>query len=250
MKKPIILLSLAISYIFANSNDISFKRIKTETLNNKKEIVLIEAGASDNLFFRLGNGFSKKSREVINPMLDKLQSTAFNEALECKKESKRSGFDDYEYTINTSLAYSSSQLIGFRTFLSYYCGGVHPDSHSTYSLLDTRSAKKYKLEDILSIATDYKKIRNLAFAEAGMTLEPKKNIKYDDGYDPFDLRHWESLKWELRKKSIRFYLTFSTAERNFRGEYYEISFKNLKQYLSKRFIKKLDVRDIWVSPKQ
>lgn len=242
-------MSFVVSFVFGDNNNIQYKRVKTEKLNNNKEVVLIEAGSSDNLFFRLGNGFSKKSRETINPMLDKLQSTAFYEALECKKETKRSGLDDYEYRVNTSLAYSSSQLIGFSTFLSYYCGGAYPDFHSTYSLLDTRNAKKYKLEDILSIATDYKKIRDLAFAEAGMTLEPKKNIKYgDDGYDPFDLSHWESLKWELRKKSIRFYLNFSTANRNFRGDYYEISFERLNPYLSKKFIKKLDARDVWVSP--
>jgi len=233
MKKTIALLSLVVSVTFGDNID--YKRVKTEKINSTQEIVWLEAGSSDNLFFRLGNGFSKKTREIINPMIDKIQASSYDDARECKKSTS-----DYEYSIHANLAYSSSELIGFNTSLSYWCGGLHPDHYTTYTVIDAKSGRKYELKDILSISKDFRKIRDLAFSEN------KKNIA-DDEYDPSNLFLWENLTWELRKDSIRFYLGFSSASRCFRGDYYEISFEKLKPYLSKKFLKKLQTSNVWVS---
>jgi len=233
MKKAIVLLLLVVSVTFGDNID--YKRVKTEKINSTQEIVWLEAGSSDNLFFRLGNGFSKKTREIINPMIDKLQASAYDDARECKKSAS-----DNEYNIHSNLSYSSSELIGFSTSLFYDCGGSHPDHYTTYTLIDAKNGRKYKLKDILSIPKDFRKIRDLAFSEN------KKNIA-DNEYNPSDLYHWENLTWELRKDGIRFYLNFSTSERSFRGDYYEISLEKLKPYLSNKFLKKLQTSNVWVS---
>jgi len=220
-----------------------FKREKVEKLANKKELVWIKEMFSNNAFFRLGNGFPQKSREQVNPLLDKLQKEYASSDLECFNSwSFGSGM---ESSSSANLQYISDKLLGFNIHVNYDCGGAHPDFFTARYTVDMASGKVYKLEDILSIAKDAKKIRALAFAEAGLKLEAN-NKEEQETYDPYRLTHWDDLKWDLTKTGIRFYLDFCSASRCFRGDYYEISFKRLKPYLSKAFLKRLDSKDVWV----
>ena len=222
---------------------LKFKRQKVEKLAHKKELVWIKEQFSNNLFFRLGNGFSKRSREHVNPLLDELQKEYASGDLSCFNAwDFGSGMDSPSSPI---LQYLSDKLLGFSIFASYYCGGAHPDFFTARYTVDMATGKVYKLEDILTIAGDAKKIRELAFAEAKMKLEP--NEKEEKGYyDPYRLSHWEYLDWDLTQTGIRFYLDFCSASRCYRGDYYEVSFKRLKPYLSKEFLKKIEVDDVWV----
>ena len=222
---------------------LKFKREKVEKLSHKKELVWIEEKFSKNLFFRLGNGFSKKSREAVNPLLDDLQKEYASGDLGCFNAwAYGSGMDAPS---SPHLQYLSNQLLGFYVSVSYDCGGVHPDFFTARYTVDMATGKVYKLADILTIAGDAEKIRALAFAEAGLKLEPNKKEE-KESYDPYRLSHWKYLNWDITKTGIRFYLDFCSAARCFRGDYYEVSFKRLKPYLSKEFLKKIEAEEIWV----
>ena len=222
---------------------LKFKREKVEKLLNKKELVWIKEEFSKNSFFRLGNGFSKRSRKHVNPLLDNLQKEYASGDLSCFNTwSFGSGMDSAS---SPNLQYLSDKLLGFNISVVYDCGGAHPDFFTARYTIDMATGKEYKLEDILSIAKDAKKIRELAFTEAKMKLEPNDKANTDT-YDPYELSHWEYLNWDLTKTGIRFYLNFCSASRCYRGDYYEVSFKRLKPYLSKKFLKKIEVDNIWV----
>lgn len=231
-----------------DTSSINFKRGKTEKLNNNKELIWIETRLPNNSFFRLGNGFSKISREKINPMLDELQTKEFKNALECHQSVRESTDNQVEgeYIAESRLNYISSNFLGFEVFRSYFCGGPYPDHGTAYYVLNINTAEKYRLEDILPITKDAEKIRSLAFS--GAELNPElQNSTYHMSCNPYELYHWEYLDWSLSKKGIRFYLSFATYERSCRGEYYEISFEKLKPYLSEKFLKKIDKNDAWVN---
>ena len=226
------------------ANLLKFKREKVEKLKNKKELVWIEEEFSKNLFFRLGNGFSKKSREHINPLLDDLQKEYASTDLGCFNSwAYGSGMDSPS---SPELQYLSKNLLGFNVSVVYDCGGAHPDFYTSRYTVDMVTGKVYKLKDILSIAEDSEKIRELAFAEAKMKLEPNEEAD-KEMYDPYELSHWKYLDWDVTKTGIRFYLYFYPPSRCYRGDYYEVSFKRLKPYLSKEFLKKIEVDDVWVA---
>jgi len=215
---------------------LKFKREKVEKLkSSKKELVWIEELHSKTSFFRLGNGFSKASRNRVNPVFDELQNEFSTATLGCASAwNYGTGME----TIHASPTYISSNLIGLDIYLNYFCGGAYPDFNTRRHLYDLHSGKRYKLEDILTIAKQPSKIRELAFKAAGRELkaqEPSKDELQNEGYDPYDLQYWEYVGWEYGKKGIDFFLNFSTPERCYRGDSYFIPFKMLKPYKNRLF---------------
>jgi hypothetical protein len=212
---------------------LKFKREKVEKLKTfKKELVWIEEAHSKTSFFRLGNGFSKASRNKVNPVLDELQNEFSTGTLSCASAfSYGTGME----TIYAQRTYLSSNLIGIDIPLNYFCGGAYPDFNIRRHLYDLHSGKKHKLEDILTIAKEPSKIRDLAFKAEGMELKAQEPSKAGRGYDPYDLEHWEFMGWAYGKKGIDFFLNFCTAERCYRGDSYFIPFEMLKPYKNKSF---------------
>jgi len=214
---------------------LSFKRIKVEKISDSKEFVWIEELHSHTKFFRLGNGFNKKSREIINPILDKLQNKFSIAVLGCS-----SAWDygsEIENNIHSKLNYLSANLIGFEVFISGFCEGeAHPDFETTRYLFDLYSGKRYKLKNILTIADKPALIRNLAFQANRLPLKPlsKKDFQ-NKGYDPYDIKHWKSIGWKYTSKGIVFYLHFYTANRCYRGDSLFVPFSMLKPYKNKSF---------------
>ncbi|HFU75413.1 MAG TPA: hypothetical protein ENK66_04125 [Arcobacter sp.] len=215
---------------------LKFKRKKVEKLKgSKKELVWISEKHSGTSFFRLGNRFSKTSRNKVNPVLDELQNEFSVGTLSCASPfNYGTGME----AIETQLTYLSENLVGLSFFLNYFCGGPYPDFNTRRHLYDLHNGKRYKLEDILTIANMPEKIRELAFKANGMELKAQEKLKDDlqnGGYDPYDLQYWEHVDWRYSKKGIEFFLSFSTAERCYRGDSYFIPFSLLKPYTNKSF---------------
>lgn len=210
--------------------------IKKEQIEKSKELVWIKERFSKTEFFRLGNGFSKSQRETINPILDQLQMEYSHNALSCYNSWEHAS--GMESSGISNLEYISDKLLSFSVNVSYDCGGAHPDFYTSHYTFDLDSGHIYKLKEILNIADKPEKIRDLAFEEAGMKLEPS-NVKDGNQYDPYDLYYWYD-DWDVTEKGIRFYLNFSSAERCYRGDYYEVSFERLKPYLSKDFLNRIN----------
>ena len=215
---------------------LDYKRKKIETLEEQhKEFVWIEESHSKSSLFRLGNGFSKTSREHLNPLLDELQNTFSTSTLSCATS--------YEYgtgmrEIKALGTYLSEDLIGFECMLDYFCGGAYPDFYTRRYLYDLHSGKRYRLDEILTIAKEPSKIRDLAFKAKGKERKPSKDDLPSEGYDhydPYDLHHWQNIGWEYGKYGIRFFLQFRTYERCFRGDSYFVPFALLKPYKNKSF---------------
>jgi len=215
---------------------LKFKRKRVEKLKeSKKELVWIEELHSKTSFFRLGNGFSKTSRNSVNPTLDELQNEFSIAILTCTSSFiYGTGMEK----IKAERTYLSSNLIGFEFFLNYFCGGPYPDFNTRRHLYDLHTGKRYKLEDILTIANNPEKLRELAFKADGLELKAQESSKNDlknVGYDPYDLEHWESIGWQYGKKGINIFLKFRTYERCYRGDSFFIPFSLLKPYKNKSF---------------
>jgi len=62
-----------------------------------------------------------------------------------------------------------------------------------------------------------------------------EKITDQNGYDAYNLTHWDFVDWSYEKKGIRIYLDFCSASRCYRGDSFLISFKLLKPYKNKSF---------------
>jgi len=212
---------------------LKFKRVKVEKLKKRnKELVWIEEAHADTMFFRLGNGFSKISRTKVNPVLDELQNEFSAGTLSCASSwNYGTGMEP----IKSDLTYLTDNLIGVSFFLNYFCGGAYPDFNTRRHLYDLHSGKEYTLKDILTIANNPSKLRELAFKAEGMELKAQAEADAKGGYDPYELSYWEYMSWQYEKKGIQFFLNFSTPERCYRGDSYLIPFELLRPYKNKTF---------------
>jgi hypothetical protein len=230
---------------------LKYKRANVEKLAfQKKELVWIEEEHTKEGMFRLGNGFSSPVRNIINPLLDKAQEEDALFHLSCSPRwAYGSGVDN----LVNKLTYLSEKLLGYSKMSSYDCGGAHPDFGTTYNLIDLNKGKGYSLEDIIKFQENVpsnkednwnerfkydelvaKTLRKLAFKAEGMKLEEKKDEDIEN-YDPYELSHWEYMEWSYERKGIRFFLSFSSASRAFRGDSFLIPFKLLEPYKNKNF---------------
>lgn len=228
-----------------------FKRGKVEKFApQKKELVWIKETKSGVDMFRLGNGFSAKSRKKLNPIFDASHTADSIAYLTC---SSRWDYGSGMEALSNEVTYLSTDLLGYSNFMSYFCGGAHPDFGTSYLLYDLHNGKRYRLEDIVVFSKNMPKhtekysrdwsnyangiqaetLRALAFKAAGMKLKAQKQS--DDMYDPYALSHWQYMDWSYEKKGIRFFLNFCTAARCFRGDSYLIPFKLLAPYKNKNF---------------
>ena len=224
---------------------LKFKRGKVQKFpKRKKELVWIEEEHTQSTMFRLGNGFSSSIRKKLNPVLDKSQEQDALFELTCG--SRWSYGSGVESLVN-EITYLSKDLLGYSNFSSYFCGGAHPDFGTTHYLVDLHTGKYYALSDIVKFQqnvpkstdnweerTKYselvaRKLRELAFKAEGMELKENEKLE-EDGYDPYQLSHWEYMDWSYEKDGIRFFLDFCTAARCFRGDSYLIPFKLLSPY--------------------
>ena len=233
------------------SSFLKFKRGKVQKFSRlKKELVWIEEEHTKSTMFRLGNGFSSRIRNKLNPLLDKSQEQ--NALFELTCTSRWAYGSGVESLVN-EVTYLSKDLLGYSTFSSYFCGGAHPDFGTTHYLVDLHTGKYYTLDDIVKFQQNVpkdtdnnweernkynelvaRKLRELAFKAEGMELKENQKLE-EDSYDPYQLSHWEYMDWSYEKDGIRFFLDFCSAARCYRGDSYLIPFKLLESYKNPDF---------------
>jgi len=162
-------------------NRLKLERDSVENYGNKQLVWFTEKYSKKSLF-RLGNGFTKRQREFLNPKLDTLQYNYALTGLECSAE----------YWIETELI--NDTMISFYEYSDIYCGGAHPS---------------------LGIVTYNFDIKNLKILEDLNEIYPKLNIfkvlknKYQDDDDLqdeceyfTDKSRWDYYNWLYTKEGI------------------------------------------------
>lgn len=159
-----------------------------------KEIVWFSEKYSKTSLFRLGNGFSKKQREFINPQLDSLQKFISLVYLEC----------DY-LSSDMEIKLISDEYLCFMHTYSVFCGGAHL-GHS----LETFNFNLKNLSRINSLEEIYP---NNKFLEL-LKIKYQDNEEYEKECDYFsDLKsdHWIYMNWVLSEKGIYLIPSFPHA---------------------------------------
>jgi len=83
---------------------------------NDKELVWFSEKHSKKSLFRLGNGFTKSERQLINPKLDSIHTDYAVIGLECSWAD-----------IHIKIELVSNHYISFTEYSSIFCGGAHPN---------------------------------------------------------------------------------------------------------------------------
>lgn len=175
----------------------AFFKLKRDSVTSKKgkSFVWFSETHCEAALFRLGNGFSKQTLELINPRLDSIHFQQIFEQLTCASyENVSSGSNIY---YQTDISYLSEDLLGFSIFSAYDCGGAHPDQGSQGYLVDLHSGKFYDLEDAYNIsAASLLKLEN--------SIHQFKKPKSDDECDYTDAEIWKYPSWNFTEKGIEF----------------------------------------------
>ncbi len=208
----VLLLIITMSYLTANDSiswekfTASLSRDKIVKLKNyKKEIVLIDESNADTSFFRLGNGFSKKERETINPILDKIHYSYVNDILNFTDENSTDNVDVFE----VSLTHLSKELLGFNVYIedNFSLGG-HPRYYNRGYLYSLSTGEEYGLDDILTFSEDRAlSIRDFVFKTAGERIAALEKESPHCNYSNGEV--WDFTRWNFRNRGIAFMPKFS-----------------------------------------
>lgn len=228
---------------------LEFKKQKTTVYKNK-DIVWYTEKHCNAPFFRLGDTFSEKSKNAVNPVLEKIQIKNTIWQLNCSS--------DYYYntgeniTYDTYFTFLNNNLIGFKTSSDWYCGGAYPDNGTTGYLIDLNTGKNYELDDIIafdkSVTTEkesnfdsFVKYRKNYFAPklyAIVNSEQHFKKPKDTDEEPCDMTNldkwWGDETWIYTEKGIEFTPSFPHAMRACE-ESFLVSFEKLKKYKNPKF---------------
>ncbi|MES2240333.1 MAG: hypothetical protein V4497_08760 [Bacteroidota bacterium] len=228
---------------------IEFKKQKT-TIYKNKEIVWYTEKHCIAPFFRLGENFSEKNKNAVNPVLEKIQIKNTISQLNCSS--------DYYYntgkniTFDTDFTFLNNNLIGFKISSDWYCGGAYPDNGTTGYLIDLNTGKNYELDDIIafdkSVTTEkesnfdsFVKYRKQYFApKLYAIINSDQHFKKPKGTeeDPCDMtdldKWWGDETWIYTEKGIEFTPSFPHAMRACE-ETFLVSFEKLKKYKNPKF---------------
>lgn len=228
---------------------LEFKKQKTTVYKNK-EIVWYTEKHCDALFFRLGDTFSKKNRNIVNPVLEKIQIENTLNQLNCSSDFEYNMGGNIEY--DTELTFLNNNLLGFKTSSNWYCGGAYPDNATTGYLIDLNTGKNFEIDEIIafdkSVTTEkesnfdtWVKYRQNYFAPKLFAIvnseqhfqKPKDND--EDSCDMTDLdRWWGDETWVYTEKGIEFTPSFPHVIRAC-TETYLVPFEKLKKYTNPKF---------------
>lgn len=228
---------------------LEFKKQKTTVYKNK-EIIWYSEKHCNALFFRLGGTFSEKSKKTVNPVLENMQIKNTIWQLGCSS--------DYYYnkgeniSFDTAFTFLNNNLLGFKIFSDWYCGGAYPDTGTTGYLIDLNTGKNYEIDNIIafdqSVTTEkesnfdsFVKYRKKYFAPKLYAIvnseqhfvKPKDNDEETCDMTDLDI-WWGDETWIYTEKGIEFTPSFPHAMRAC-GETYLISFEKLKKYKNPKF---------------
>lgn len=231
---------------FVKFKFLEFKKIKTTTYNNK-EFVWYSEKHCDSDFFRLGNNFPEKNKATINPILEEIHAQRTLTQLGCSSSFAYSDGKGIEST--ATINFLNTNLIGFETFDSWYCGGAHPDFGSSGFLIDLNNGRQYEIDDIIafdkSVTTEKKdnfsafsKYRNDYFApkllELVTSIEHFTKPESDDDCDYTNLEYWDFVSWSYTEKGITFTPYFARVSRACE-EPFLVPFEKLQKYKNPKF---------------
>ena len=261
--KKILLQLTPVNFSKFKSNSVASKEhslnvIKTHFLDFKqdsistyqgKELVWYSEKHCKSHFFRLGNYFSEKSKSMVNPILNKIHIDNTLAQLNCSSSFDYNSGDAIEYDV--SVQYLTTDLIGFKVFSSWFCGGAHPDFGLQGYLLDLNNGKNYSIDEILAFDTSvttekkggfdaFSKYRTDFFAPKLFELinQTEHFVKptpdSDDNCDYTDLDSWNFVSWNFTEKGIEFTPYFYRAARNCE-EPFLVTFEKISSYKNKYF---------------
>lgn len=229
---------------------LEFKKQKTTVYKNK-EIVWYTEKHCNAPFFRLGDTFSEKNKNTVNPILEKIHIKNIIDQLNCSSDFNYNSGESITY--DTSLTFLNNNLIGFKTSSEWYCGGAYPDNGTTGYLIDLNTGKNYEIDDIIafdkSVTTEkesnfdsWVKYRKNYFAPKLYSIinseqhfvKPKETDE-----EPCDLTNldqwWGDETWVYTEKGIEFTPSFPHAMRACE-ETFLVQFEKLRKYKNPKFI--------------
>ncbi|MCO6162140.1 hypothetical protein [Flavobacterium sp. NRK F7] len=199
-------------------------------------------------FFRLGNTFPEETRNMINSILEKKHIEMTLNQLSCSSPFSYNTGGGIEY--NITITYLDNNLLGYHIFLSYYCGGAHPDFGGEGNVIDLHSGKKYEIDDILAFdksVTSYNHENFMQFSDYRTNyFGPKvfelinQNEKFEtptyqeDYCDYKDLSIWTFPQWNFTEQGIEFTPTFARVIRSCETSFL-IPFTKLHEYKNVEF---------------
>lgn len=234
---------------FVKSKFLEFKKQKTTVYKNKV-IDWYSEKHCNVLFFRLGETFSEKNKNAVNPVLEKIHIKNIIDQLNCSSDFDYNTGKNIDY--ETSLTFLNNNLLGFKTASNWFCGGAYPDNGTQGYLIALNTGKNYEIDNIIafdkSVTTEkesnfdsFVEYRKKYFAPklyAIVNSEQHFKKPKDTDEEPCDMTDldiwWGDETWVYTEKGIEFTPSFPHAM-NACEETYLVSFEKLKKYKNPKF---------------
>lgn len=227
---------------------LEFRKQKT-TIYKGKEIIWYTEKHCNAPFFRLGDTFSEKTKNAVNPVLENMQIQNAIWQLNCSSNWYYNTGGNISF--DTELTFLNNNLLGLKTSSDWFCGGAYPDNGTTGYLIDLNTGKNYEIDEIIafdkSVTTEkesnfdtWVKYRQKYFAPKLFSIvnseqhfvKPKEND--EDPCDLTDLDKWWSTSWIYTEKGIEFTPSFPHVIRAC-SETFLVPFEKLKKYKNPKF---------------
>lgn len=235
-------------YNYAKSSFLTFQNDSISTFNTKHFQWISETHAST-YGFLLGDNFDSIIRKKQNEFLEKTILENALDQLSCASEWEYSSGNGIEYTIK--LTYLDENLLGFKIFSSFYCGGAHPDFGSEGFLLNLSSGKRYDIDEIVAFDssvvmyseepdnfTEFAEYKEKYFAPH--LVQMMKEIQHfespgnEEECDYTDPENWNFVSWSYEENGIAFIPIFARVLRSCEEEFI-IPFEKLKDWKNPAF---------------
>lgn len=224
---------------------LEFKKQKTTVYKNKQIDWYVEKHC-DAPFFRLGDTFSEKSKNTVNPVLEKIHIENVIDQLNCSSDWYYNTGKNIEYY--TDLTFLNSNLFGFKIAMFWDCGGAHPDTGTNGYLIDLNTGKSYEIDEIIafdkSVTTEkesgddkyWKYVHEFFAPKLYALINSEQHFEKTKGTDcdMTNLDLWAFSSWVYAEKGIEFTPSFPHANKPCE-ETYLVSFEKLKKYKNPKF---------------
>jgi len=228
---------------------LEFKKQKT-TIYKGKEIVWYTEKHCNAPFFRLGDTFSEKTKNTVNPVLENIQIQNAIWQLNCSSNWYYNTGGNISF--DTDFTFLNNNLIGFKIASNWYCGGAYPDNGTTGYLIDLNTGKNHEIDNIIafdkSVTTEkessfdsFVKYRQNYFAPKLFAIinseqhfiKPKENDEESCDLTNLDF-WWGDITWIYTEKGIEFTPSFPHVIRAC-SETFLVPFEKLKKYKNPKF---------------
>ncbi|WP_232727113.1 hypothetical protein [Flavobacterium sp. 1] len=228
---------------------LEFKKQKV-TIYKNKEIIWYTEKHCDAPFFRLGDTFSEKSKNSVNPVLEKTHIKNTIRQLNCSSDWYYNTGGNISF--DTDFTFLNNNLLGFKISSDWYCGGAYPDNGTKGYLIDLNTGKNYEIDNIIafdkSVTTEkesnfdsWVKYRQKYFAPklyAIINNEQHFIKPKDTDEDSCDMTNldiwWGDETWIYTEKGIEFTPSFPHVSRAC-TESFLVTFEKLKRYKNPKF---------------